>query len=579
MRRDATTACASAFIDEFVRAGITDVVLAPGSRSAPLALAAASDDRVTVHVQLDERSAAFFALGIATGTGRPVATVCTSGTAAANFHPAVIEAHHGGIPLLVCTADRPPALRDVGAPQTIDQQHLYGSVLRWFSEIATPSDEPDIGAYWRSIASRACSEAMGTPPGPVHLNFCFAEPLIPTGAELVPAPGRGDGRPWTTHVVGRLCADDALLEHCAHAVRAHPRGFLVSGWGAQVSVATAERVAEAAGWPILADPLSGLRVGVHAISSYEAMLRIPAFAAAARPELVVRVGAPLTSRVANEWLDASVAQILVTADGRANDPQRLVTERIVADPDQFLANLAQRLGAAQDTTWRDALARADVVAQRAIDRLFETWDEPFEGRVARDVVRALPDGTWFAVASSMPVRDVESFAAPRSGVRFVANRGANGIDGFVSTVMGLAQVSQQRVVALLGDLCFLHDVNGLMGAAEREVDVTFVVVDNDGGGIFSFLPQAGHPEHFEKLFATPHGLDLVAISHAYRVPALRVSSAGEVARALRATMNVRGPRILVVPTDRAANVLRHREVWTAVSDALGDQATFASSPQ
>ncbi len=364
-------------------------------------------------------------------------------------HPAVIEAHHGGIGLLVCTADRPPALRDVGAPQTIDQQHLYGTALRWFSEVATPCDEPGIGAYWRSIASRACSEAMGTPPGPVHLNFCFAEPLIPTGAELVPAPGRGDGRPWTTHAVGRLNADDALLERCALAVRAHPRGFLVSGWGAQVSVATAERFAEAAGWPILADPLSGLRVGVHAIASYEAMLRIPAFAAATRPELVVRVGAPLTSRVANEWLDASVAQILVTADGRANDPQRIVTERIVADPDQFLGDLARRLGAAEDTTWSDALARADVVAQRAIDRLFETWDDPFEGRVARDVVGALPEGTWFAVASSMPVRDVETFAVPRSGVRFVANRGANGIDGFVSTVMGLAQVSRQRVVALV----------------------------------------------------------------------------------------------------------------------------------
>jgi len=273
MSRDATTACARTLVDEWARCGITDLCLAPGSRSTPLALAAAMDSRIATHVHLDERSASFFALGLAKATDRPVVLLCTSGTAAANFHPAVVEAHHGRVPLIACTADRPPELRDTGAPQTIDQLNLYGRAVNWFVDVATPTDRPRVGEYWRSVASRAVGEALGQPRGPVHVNLPFREPLVPTGAELVEAPGRAEGRPWTAVTHGRIMPEPALVDRIADLVLANQRGFLVAGWGAGITPETARRFAHAAGWPILADPLSGLRTGDHAVSTYEALLR------------------------------------------------------------------------------------------------------------------------------------------------------------------------------------------------------------------------------------------------------------------------------------------------------------------
>ncbi|MFN8035320.1 MAG: 2-succinyl-5-enolpyruvyl-6-hydroxy-3-cyclohexene-1-carboxylic-acid synthase [Acidimicrobiia bacterium] len=574
MSRDATTACARTLVDEWARCGIADLCLAPGSRSTPLALAATADDRIRTHVHLDERSASFFGLGLAKATDRPVVLLCTSGTAATNFHPAVVEAHHGRVPLIVCTADRPPELRDTGAPQTIDQLQLYGSAVNWFVDVATPTDRPRVGEYWRSIASRAVGEALGQPRGPVHVNLPLREPLVPTGEPLVDAPGRPNGRPWTAVTHGRSSPDPALVDRITDDVLANPRGFLVAGWGAGVTPETARRFAHAAGWPILADPLSGLRTGDHAVSTYEALLRAEGFADAAQPDLVVRLGASVTSKVATEWLDLSVPQLLVDPDAGALDPKRAVSERMVVDPELLLSAVANQLVPPVESPWLHGWTEAEAVAREAIDQLLDTWADPFEGRIARDVVAALPDGATLAVASSMPVRDVESFAAPRDGVRFLANRGANGIDGFVSTVLGAAAGASSPatgdgpVVGLLGDLCFLHDSNGLLGATERGIDATLVVVDNDGGGIFSFLPQADRPERFEQLFGTPHGLDLVALCDAYKVPASRVEKATDLVVALGESIAAGGVHVVVVPTHRAENVARHREVWKVVARAL-----------
>jgi 2-succinyl-5-enolpyruvyl-6-hydroxy-3-cyclohexene-1-carboxylate synthase len=569
MTRDATTAFARTLVDEWVRHGVTDACLAPGSRSAPLALAFAGDERIRLHVLLDERSAAFFALGLARATGRPAPVLCTSGTAAANFHPAVLEAHHGRVPLLVCTADRPEELRDTGAGQTIDQVNLYGGAVRWFHEANVPTDRPGVGAEWRALASRAVAEALGPPAGPVHLDLPFCEPLVPTGDPLVDAPGRSDDRPWTAHAPGVRAPSVEMLDALAHLVADRPRGLVVAGWGADARPATVLRFAEAAGWPVLADPLSNLRVP-GTVSAYDPLLRDPTFAGAHRPDVVLRVGAPTTNKVAVNWLDPTVDQVVVDPHGAWLDPLHAASGRMVADAELLLGALADAVDVMVDEEWVAHWRGADDAARAAVDALVDGWSEPFEGRIARDVVAAAPTGASIVVASSMPVRDLESFAVAREGVTFHANRGVNGIDGFVSTALGLAAAADEGAptIALVGDLCFLHDSNGLLGAAERGVDATFVVVDNGGGGIFSFLPPADLPDHFEQLFGTPQPVDLGALTAVHGLPVAEVDAADALVPAVGDAVAAGGTRVVRVRTDRADNVTRHREVWAAVADAL-----------
>jgi 2-succinyl-5-enolpyruvyl-6-hydroxy-3-cyclohexene-1-carboxylate synthase len=311
------------------------------------------------------------------------------------------------------------------------------------------------------------------------------------------------------------------------------------------------------------------------VSTYEALLRSPRFAERQRPELVLRLGAAPTSKPLTAWLGPEVPQLLVDPDAAWLDPGRGVADRIAVDAAPLLDALTGALTPppARDEAWLGSWRAAEHTARSALDDLLDGWEALFEGRVARDTVEALPDGATLVVASSMPVRDVEAFARPRAGVRFLANRGVNGIDGFVSTVLGAATASSGPTVALLGDLCLLHDANGLSGAADRGIDATFVVLDNDGGGIFSFLPQAELPDHFELLFGTPHGVDLAALASMHGVPAQRVEKAGEVVPAIEAAIAAGGVRFVIVPTERADNVTRHREAWAAVAAALDGSAT------
>ncbi|MGH7292587.1 MAG: thiamine pyrophosphate-dependent enzyme, partial [Myxococcota bacterium] len=347
----------------------------------------------------------------------------------------------------------------------------------------------------------------------MHVNLPFREPLVPTGAELVPAPGRSDGRPWISVAPLHRPPDDATIERVATAVRGTARGVLLAGWGAGVTPATATRFAKAAGWPVLADPISGLRSGDLAVSTYDALLRIERVASAQRPDLAVRVGAPSTSKVAMRWLGTEVAQWMIDPDGAWLDPERCVEASFACDAELLLGAVADTLESSPTSSdWLDGWMDLEARARRALDDLLDGWADPFEGRVARDLVAGLPDGANLGVASSMPVRDVESFAAPRGGLRLLANRGVNGIDGFISTVLGAAAAADGPMVGLVGDLCFLHDANGLLGVGNRAIDATFVVVDNDGGGIFSFLPQAENGDHFEMLFGTPHGIDIAAVA-------------------------------------------------------------------
>jgi 2-succinyl-5-enolpyruvyl-6-hydroxy-3-cyclohexene-1-carboxylate synthase len=559
---------ARTLVDELARCGLTHAAIAPGSRSAPLALALAEHGGISTSVHLDERSAAFYALGLGRATGRAAAIVCTSGTAAANFHPAVLEAHHGRVPLLVLTADRPAELRDTGANQTTDQTRLYGPAARWFADPGVPRPGPDAAARWRGLAARAWAETLGRPPGPVHLNLPFAEPLVPAELGVPPLPGRPGGAPWTRVSRAVAAPAEATVAELAELIGDHERGLVVAGWGAGTSPAAVGAFAEATGWPVLADPLSGLRSGPLALSVYDALLRTPGFADRHRPGVVLRLGAPPTSKALNALLAADgVAQVLVDPDGVWPDPGRTAVHRVGADPGPLLTSLAEQV-LRGTSPWTRAWTGADRAARRAVDELLDGWEEPFEGRVARDLADGLPDGATLVVGSSMPVRDLDQYARPREGLAIRANRGLSGIDGFAATALGVAAGSGGPVVALCGDLTFQHDATSVLAAGGRSPGVVFVVIDNDGGGIFSFLPQAGLPRHFEELFGTPQGRDLGKLAEAAGLPWRRVAKSGELLPAVEQALAAGGTSVLVVPGDRAVNLRRHREVDAAVAAAL-----------
>jgi 2-succinyl-5-enolpyruvyl-6-hydroxy-3-cyclohexene-1-carboxylate synthase len=545
MTADLTTSFAVTIVDEFVRGGLTHAVVSPGSRNTPLSLALVRDGRVQVDVVLDERSAGFRALGIARATGRPVLVGCTSGSAAANLHPAVVEAFHARVPLLVCTADRPPELQGVGAPQTIDQVELFGTAVRAFFDAGPPGDDP---SGWRPLADDAMAAATASPAGPVHVNLPFREPLLPTGAPLLdveplsdPSPLRGVSKVRPAHL------------RDASGAR---RGVLVAGWGSGVDAAVVEAFATRTGWPVLADSISNLRTGPHAITMYEALLRNEQWAAAHQPEIVVRIGAPLTSKVANAWLDRAPHTVLIDADGVWRDPARVATERVQADPQMILPAIT----AAADRDWSDGWARAEQAARTAFDNVIDEGTG-CEARIARDIASAIPDGGGLVVASSMPVRALEWAMPARGGLTVYANRGANGIDGFVSTALGIATGRTGPTVAFCGDLCFLHDTNGLL-SAPASPPVTFIVVDNGGGGIFSYLPQHALAE-FDQLFLTPQPVDVVAVARAHGVDAERVANGSDVASVV--AEHADRTRVLVVPVDGPDAVARHRAAFAAVA--------------
>jgi 2-succinyl-5-enolpyruvyl-6-hydroxy-3-cyclohexene-1-carboxylate synthase len=559
---DAATSFARTLVDEWARNGIDFAVVCPGSRNTPLSLALVRDGRIRVDVVLDERSAAFRASGFGLATGRPAVVCCTSGTAAVNLHPAVVEAHYARVPLLVCTADRPAELQDWGAGQTIDQTRLYGNSVRWFHDPGPPEATADANERWRSLACRAVAHACGPPSGPVHLNLPFREPLVPTGEPLMETPGCAHGAPWVRTSPAEREASATDVDRLSALIRGTRRGVVVAGWGAATDAGAVEAFASRTGWPVLADPLSQLRTGSHCVTTYEALLRVDGFAGTHRPELVVRVGAPLTSKVANACLGGAPT-VLIDPDRAWSDPAHAARERVEAEPEAFLNALTQSLPPAAENEWAAGWFEAEERARAAIDAVLD-GDVACEARVARDTVDAVPDGGTLLVASSLPVRALEWSMSPRSGLRVVANRGANGIDGFVSTAFGVARGSAGPIVALCGDLCFLHDTNGLLGS-DASPPVTFVVVDNGGGGIFDYLPQRELPE-FEPLFATPQAADVVDVARAHGLAADRVDVAALPKLLAEGSDDVRA---LVVDVDRRTAREQHGRVWTAVASALG----------
>ena len=556
----AATFCAT-LVDEWVRAGVTDAVVAPGSRSTPLAVALTDRPDLRVHIHHDERSASFLALGLGLATGRPAVLLCTSGTAAAHFHAAVIEAHQAEVPLVVCTADRPPELRDVSAPQTVDQDHLYGTAVRWFCDPGVP--EEALRATWRSLAARAVADALAPRPGPVHLNLPFRDPLVGEPGAL--PPGRPDGWPWHVSTTGPTHVAASDLDVLAPLLDSQ-RGVIVAGAGAGDPLAV-HWLAATASWPVLADPRSGCRVPEPTtVGAFDALLRHAGFAADHTPGVVLRLGQPPASKVLNQWLAGSGArQVQVGATAAWIDPEHSAAVRVVADPTELCIALEKRVTGAKGTPWLARWQHAEGQAQAAIDAALRAYQEPTEPAAARTLLAALPTGAVLVASSSMPRRDLEWYGTPRDGVRVLANRGANGIDGVVSTAVGAALGSNAPTALLIGDIALLHDGNGLLGAVGRDIDLTIVVVDNDGGGIFSFLPQASvlPNDRFEQLFGTPHGVDPAALAAVHGIPTLPWD---ELTDAL-----AKGPgvRLVHVRTDRAANVAVHDDINRAVIAALG----------
>jgi 2-succinyl-5-enolpyruvyl-6-hydroxy-3-cyclohexene-1-carboxylate synthase len=566
-------AFAATLVDEWVRAGVRHAVVSPGSRSAPLAVALAAAEGLAVHVVLDERSAGFMALGVGKAGGVPAVVVTTSGTAGVELHPAVVEAHQARVPLLVCTANRPPELHGVGAPQTVEQTHLYGSSVRWFAQPGVA--DAVSSSTWRSLGARSVAETLGPPPGPVHLDLAFRDPLVAPPAAL--PEGREGGRPWHAVLAAPAAPAHRDVEAAAGLLGAG-RGVIVAGAGiGPGDVEAVGALAAAWGWPVLADPPSGSRTpGQLTVAAFDALLRHEAFACDHRPEAVLRLGAAPASKVLSQWLAGSGArQVLVDPDDAWIDPERTATMVARGDPGAWCRALVAQARAAPgrrpaDPSWLTSWAAAEASAQHAIDTVLGRQLEANEPGVARTLAGALAPGATLVVSSSMPVRDLEWYARPRAELRVLANRGANGIDGVVSTAVGVALASRGPTALLIGDLAFLHDANGLLGLAGRGVDLAIVVVDNGGGGIFSFLPPATAlaADRFEMLFGTPHDVDLVALARLHGVAATAAGNAAELAPALQEAMASGGVRVVVVRTDRAANVALHREIHAEVAAAL-----------
>ena len=566
--RNAGHALATVVVDELIRGGMRHACLGPGSRSTPMALALHARSEIALHVCVDERSAGFAALGIAKVTGLPAAVLTTSGTATANLYPAVIEASHAQVPLIVLTADRPPELRDTGAGQTIDQVKMYGDAVRWFLEVGVPEARPESVSYWRSVACRAFAASRWPAAGPVHLNLAFRNPLVPDPDEAgfpFPLDGRAGGLPWTMETHSPLAAGDEDFERLKREIEGAERGLIAvgtAGYDAEPLLETARK----AGWPVLAEAASNVRTGAPAVSTFEALLRQPGFAAVYRPDLVLRVGNLGTSPTLAKLLDASVRQITIEPAAWL-DPNRSLSWMLRADPGQLFERLAADLEPRPEAAWLDGWLAAEGRARMAIDELLDAHGIS-EPRIARDVAACLPNGSLLYVASSMPIRDLDWFMQPRTGLEILANRGANGIDGFVSSVLGAGLAHTGPVVGLCGDLSFLHDHNGLLLASEHSVEGIFVVVNNNGGGIFSFLPQAGRAG-FEKLFGTPHDLDLSRVAAAYGCGYQLVEDASQIGPSVLRGAEQGGLQLVEARTDREANVAFHRLVWDQVGRALG----------
>lgn len=600
-----STLWATIFVEELARAGIKTAVIAPGSRSTPLTLAFAAHPEIRVVSLLDERSAAFFALGIGLAAGLPAALVCTSGTAAANFYPAIIEANYSHVPLLVLTADRPPEIRESGANQTVDQIKMYGGQVRWFVDAALPENHPAplTLRYLRSLAGRAVAATMGLPPGPVQINFPFRKPLEPLPlpgfeppADLLPRP---KDAPFARVTRGRMHPTPEQLAGLTEAMASAQRGIIVCGPRCPEAVgfdrssenelhstslrdfpARVADLARGAGFPLFADALSGVRFGPQIanapiLGGYETFLPALLRAGLEAPDVVIHFGAPPISARLNDWLTAlplSTRRFAIRESGDWQDDAYTTSDLIWAEPEcvsESLLNFQRSNEFPRNPPWLAAFQQAETQTWQIIKAASQpTW---FEGAILTDVAELLPsDGVLFA-ASSLPVRHLDQFAAPRmERIRPFANRGASGIDGTISSALGVASVSDRPLVLVIGDLAFYHDLNGLLAFQRAGVKATIVLINNNGGGIFRRLPMAQFDPPFTDLFLTPHGLDFEPLVRSFGVGYTRADDRESFRKIFAASAGSGMPVVIEVQTDSGLHEEMRKRIGESAIQRLSE---------
>ncbi|WP_066063219.1 2-succinyl-5-enolpyruvyl-6-hydroxy-3-cyclohexene-1-carboxylic-acid synthase [Neobacillus soli] len=573
--QESLTAYIAAFVAELLSSGVTDVVVSPGSRSTPMAMVMAEHPTLKVHIHVDERSAAFFALGIAKASNRPVAILCTSGTAAANYFPAIVEARYARVPLIVLTADRPHELREVGAPQAIDQIHLYGRQVKWFAEMALPENSQEIIRYARTVCARAAAIATEAPKGPVHLNFPFREPLIPKlDDELFQLQERPKG--YVKIHNGDLTIDNIQLKEIAGRISGKEKGIIVCGNIADEQFADAVTLlSKALDFPILADPLSQLRSGKHSqeniIESYDTFLRNEDAKSYLKPDVILRFGAMPISKALTIFLkeNADADQFVVDGGGGWRDPAALSTDMIFCNETIFCEKLLTFIDSKPSSGFLEDWKKVNKLSKENMTPVRDVT-ELSEGRLFYQLADMLPVGATLFVGNSMPIRDLDSFFLNNDKeIKVMANRGANGIDGTVSTALGAALYSKS-VYLVLGDLTFFHDLNGLIAAKLYDIDIHIILVNNNGGGIFSFLPQSEHPKNFELLFGTPLNIEFEHAVRMFNGKFTKIKNWDHLALEMNETIDNPGITVFEVATNREGNRDEHREFWRSVSQEISN---------
>lgn len=590
-------AFAGAFVDELARNGLRDVCICPGSRSSPLAISFARHAGIRKWTHLDERSAGFFALGMARNAGRPVAIVCSSGTASANFLPAVAEARYGLVPLIVLTADRPPDLVNWGALQTIDQTGIYGDHVKLSVNAEAKEVTTDSMAYIRTLACKVYATSSVSPEGPVHINFPFREPLEPATI-LTDFPeksaeghrdawhGRVNGNPFALNSVYEKTPNMKDMKDLVNYMSGADRGLIVCGPNYQTGFANLiTNLASKLKYPIFADALSGVRVGSHdrsmVLDTYDGYLRDDDLSTLVSPDFIIRFGPLPVSKALTQYLEKhkNAYQVLVDECDNWRDPFRVVSKFFNVSPVSFCEALTPLVNNEREhNTWSEWWIEANLAVRQAIERQIDSYECMFEGKVFSRLSNLIEDDTALFVGNSMPVRDLDTFYHTSSkSVNFFANRGASGIDGVVSSALGIAAAGARKVVLVIGDISLYHDMNGLLAAKLHGLNATVVVLNNDGGGIFSFLPQADHTDFFEEYFGTPHGLNFRSTADLYDLNYSFTQDWNAFDRAVTESFSSEGVSLIEIPGDRADNVELHGDVWDAISETVKKQKNLYSA--
>lgn len=575
------TLYAASFVDELTKAGVRDAVISPGSRSTPMAMLMAEHPDINIHVLIDERSAGFFALGMAKVQQRPVVLLCTSGTAAVNYYPAVVEAFYSRVPLLVLTADRPHELRDVGAPQAIDQLHLFGRYAKWFADMAIPEHTAELLHYGRTMAARAAGKAISSPSGPVHLNFPFREPLVPD-LESEDLWTSLNSRPKQVHVTaGFSVIDVSEVQRLADLMSEEKKGLIICGELRDPDFAQAAvNLSSVLKYPILADPLSNLRTGSHDQSSviecYDAFMKDEYITEQLKPEVIIRFGAMPVSKPLFLFLKktADIRQIVVDGQGGWREPTLMAAEMIECRESWLCKELIKQIKTREDADWLHSWQKVNLISRELAGSAEDKGGDLFEGNVFRELQHALPQKCQLIAGNSMPIRDLDNyFLNTEKDIKVFANRGANGIDGIVSTALGMSAGAgtDYPTFLVIGDLSFYHDMNGLLAAKMHKLNLTIILVNNDGGGIFSFLPQSKEEKHFETLFGTPSGLDFKHAADLYDAAYTLPATWEEFRAAVSDAVIKKGLNIIEVRTNRQTRVSIHRELMNRVSQEIREK--------